>query len=145
MDQRETILNSWKEIAEYLGRGVRTAQRWERDLGLPVRRPRGKERSAVVAVSSDIDAWLRRCPVHDASGKKHLSLENLTPPRWMITYQNAERLRQRTEALYDRALQLRKNLQRAMDLSEKLAVQRSLAQESVRNGANGLQKRAPGA
>jgi|SRR5579859_70564 len=141
MDQRETILNSWKEIAEYLGRGVRTAQRWERDLGLPVRRPRGKERSAVVAVSSDIDAWLKRCPVHDASNKKQLSPENLSPPRWMITYQNAERLRQRTEALYNRALQLRKNLQRALDLSEKLAVQRSLVQESVRHGGNGLQKR----
>jgi len=142
MDQRETILNSWKEIAGYLGRGVRTAQRWERDLALPVRRPRGKERSAVVAVSSDIDAWLKRCPVHDASSKKQLSPEIATP-RWMITYQNAERLRQRTEALYDRALQLRKNLQRAMDLSGKLAVQRSLAQESARSGANGLQKRAP--
>ncbi len=31
------VLNSWKEIACYLGRGVRTVQRYERDLGLPVR------------------------------------------------------------------------------------------------------------
>jgi predicted DNA-binding transcriptional regulator AlpA len=145
MDQKETILNSWKEIADYLGRGVRTAQRWEHDLALPVRRPRGKERSAVIAVSSDIDAWLKRCPVHYGSSKKQLSPETQTGPRWMITYQNAERLRERTEALYDRALQLRKNLQRALDLSGKLAVQRSLVQESARNGVNGLQKHAPGA
>jgi hypothetical protein len=31
-------LNGWKEIAAYLGRSVRTVQRWEKDFGLPVRR-----------------------------------------------------------------------------------------------------------
>lgn len=65
----QVILNSWKEIAGYMGRSVRTAQRWERDLALPVRRPRGKERSAVIAVPSEIDAWLRRCPTHDSADK----------------------------------------------------------------------------
>ena len=34
-------LDSWKEIASYLRRGLRTAQRWERDAGLPVRRVAG--------------------------------------------------------------------------------------------------------
>lgn len=57
------FLNSWKEIAEYLNRGVRTAQRWERELGMPVRRPRGKARSAVLAVRSEIDRWLSSCPL----------------------------------------------------------------------------------
>lgn len=52
------ILNSWKEIAFYLHRGVRTVERWERDLHLPVRRPRNKTRSAVVAFRSDLDEWL---------------------------------------------------------------------------------------
>ena len=42
------LLNSWKEIAAYMGRGVRTLQRWERDLALPVRRL-GKERTIVGA------------------------------------------------------------------------------------------------
>jgi hypothetical protein len=140
MGQKETILNSWKEIAEYLGRGVRTAQRWERDLALPVRRPRGRERSAVVAVSSDIDAWLKRCPIHDSANKKLLSPE-LNSPSWVITHQNTQTLRQCSKALHDRALQLRKTLQRAMEL----AGQRSLAPELVRNSANGLQRRVPGA
>jgi hypothetical protein len=54
------ILNSWKEIASYLGRGVRTVQRWERDLGLPVRRPHGRKRSTVMALVREIDAWLLR-------------------------------------------------------------------------------------
>src|SRR5260370_26734704 len=52
------LLNSWKEIARYLGRGVRTAQRWEREVGLPVRRLNGKSRSAVLAFPAEIDAWL---------------------------------------------------------------------------------------
>jgi len=60
--QKSDTLNSWKEIARYLNRGVRTVQRWERDLRLPVRRPRGTKRSAVFAVRSEIDAWLRSCP-----------------------------------------------------------------------------------
>lgn len=56
------VLNSWKEIASHVGRGVRTVQRWERDLGMPVRRPRSKSRSAVLAMSDEIDAWLRSAP-----------------------------------------------------------------------------------
>ncbi len=52
------MLNSWKEVAVYLGRGVRTVQRWEIDLGLPVRRPRGKPRSAVIALKTELDSWL---------------------------------------------------------------------------------------
>ena len=34
----EGRLDSWKEIAAYLGRGIRTVQRWEREEGLPVHR-----------------------------------------------------------------------------------------------------------
>lgn len=80
------VLNSWKEIAAYLGRGVRTVQRWERELGLPVRRPRGKERSAVIALTPDLDRWLQRVPQgtltsHSSNGEKreklHLSTERL--------------------------------------------------------------------
>lgn len=49
-------LDSWKEIAAYLRRGVRTVQRWERIAGLPVRRI-GSERGAVYAFRSELDAW----------------------------------------------------------------------------------------
>jgi hypothetical protein len=57
------LLNAWKEIAAYLGRGVRTVQRWERDLGLPVHRPKGRDRSAVLAFPEELDAWLHRTPI----------------------------------------------------------------------------------
>ena len=61
------ILNSWKEIANYLGRGVRTVQRWERDLGLPVHRPKGKDRSAVLAFPEELVNWLQQTPVRSAT------------------------------------------------------------------------------
>lgn len=69
-DKQQTFLNSWKEIAQYLGRGVRTVQRWEAELGLPVRRPRGTSRSAVVAVTSELDQWMARSPLHKAEASK---------------------------------------------------------------------------
>lgn len=55
----DLILNSWKEIAAYLGRSVRTVQRMEADLGLPVRRPRGHARTSVTALASELDQWLK--------------------------------------------------------------------------------------
>ncbi len=52
------MLNSWKEIAAYLGRGVRTVQRWERDLGLPVHRIGKGRRSPVYATVTDLNFWI---------------------------------------------------------------------------------------
>jgi hypothetical protein len=52
-------LHTWKEIAGYLDCGVRTVQRWEEQLALPVRRADGKNRSHVLAMRSEIDEWLK--------------------------------------------------------------------------------------
>jgi phage terminase Nu1 subunit (DNA packaging protein) len=60
------VLSGWKEIAKYLGRGVRTAQRWE-PLGLPVHRPTGKGRSAVTALAHELDAWVETTPKRAAN------------------------------------------------------------------------------
>jgi hypothetical protein len=63
LPQRSTrILNSWKEIATYLGRGVRTIQRYEEELGLPIHRPGARERSAVLAFTDELERWLRNTP-----------------------------------------------------------------------------------
>ncbi len=49
-------LHSWKEIADYLGVTVRTAQNWEKERALPVRRlPGGRAR--VLAVAQELDEW----------------------------------------------------------------------------------------
>ena len=54
------ILNGWKEISNHIERGVRTAQRWEALLGMPVHRPALKDRSAVVAFTDELDGWITR-------------------------------------------------------------------------------------
>ena len=50
-------LDSWKEIAAYLGRGVRTVQRWEREEGLPVHRLAHAERGSVFADPAELTDW----------------------------------------------------------------------------------------
>jgi hypothetical protein len=53
-------LTSWKEIAAYVGKSVRTVQRWESQLGLPVRRPNPGDRNIVLALPEELDRWLLR-------------------------------------------------------------------------------------
>jgi DNA-binding transcriptional regulator YiaG len=50
-------LNSWKEIAAYLGVTARTAQRWEKIESLPARRHKHEVLSSVFAYPSELDAW----------------------------------------------------------------------------------------
>ncbi|MFP5227600.1 MAG: hypothetical protein ACLGXA_08200 [Acidobacteriota bacterium] len=53
------VLTSWIEIAQYMRKGVRTVQRWERDFGLPVRRlSGGSPKRAVIAHPMELDAWV---------------------------------------------------------------------------------------
>jgi Tol biopolymer transport system component len=52
-------LESWKEIANYLNRSVRTLHRWEKEEGLPVHRQLHKELGSVFAYKSELDAWSR--------------------------------------------------------------------------------------
>ncbi|MEE8200009.1 MAG: hypothetical protein V3R29_02480, partial [Candidatus Acidoferrales bacterium] len=54
----EPALEGWKDIANYLKRGVRTVKRWEKNEGLPVRRHQHQARSSVYAYPSELDAWL---------------------------------------------------------------------------------------
>ena len=53
----ESRLDSWKEIAAYLGRGVRTVQRWEREEGLPVHRLAHEKRGSIYARREELAAW----------------------------------------------------------------------------------------
>jgi eukaryotic-like serine/threonine-protein kinase len=53
-------LDSWKEVAAYLGKGVRTVQRWETTEGLPVHRLGQKRTGSIFAYRSELDAWWQR-------------------------------------------------------------------------------------
>lgn len=66
------VLNSWKDVANYLGKGVRTVQRYESQFGLPIQRPAGKNRSSVIALADEIDAWLNHAPTRNTCGPRVL-------------------------------------------------------------------------
>src|SRR5690349_7880049 len=53
----EDRLDSWKEIATYLGRDVTTVQRWEKREGMPVHRHVHDKRGSVYALQSELDGW----------------------------------------------------------------------------------------
>ena len=72
-NREEKPLQSWKEIAAYLERDERTAMRWEKEDGLPVRRLRAGGKAGVYAYPSEIEAWRsRRGPATPAKAKKWL-------------------------------------------------------------------------
>ena len=66
------VFSGWKEIAKYLGTGVRTVQRYEREQRFPVHRPAGRSKG-VVATKIEIHDWLQAGP---ALPTRHM------PGRW---------------------------------------------------------------
>jgi hypothetical protein len=60
MSIQGTRLESWKEIAQYLGRNERTVQRWELERGLPVHRLPGPTRGGIFAFTEELDSWRAR-------------------------------------------------------------------------------------
>lgn len=66
-------LTSWKEIAAYLDRGVRTVQRWEKEENLPVHRhTHNTGHFSVHAYRSELDEWLANHDIQ-ANGKRNSS------------------------------------------------------------------------
>ena len=59
LSPRQAVLSSWKDIAVYLGKGVRTVQRWEQEYGLPVRRVKlSGSKTPIMALAIELDAWV---------------------------------------------------------------------------------------
>jgi TolB-like protein len=65
-------LDSWKEIAAYLGREVRTVQGWEKSEGLPVHRHQHGRIGSVYAFKSELDQWrgARRPPTAEPPSRR---------------------------------------------------------------------------
>jgi hypothetical protein len=143
-----TVLSSWKDIARYMGKGVRTVQRWERHLGLPVRRPTGAaHKSAVLLDRSDVDAWMAtrfslRAPQKDETVQLDLSSGSArTNLREGI--RTARELRHANHALAEQISQSIRMLTERCDLLTTQSLQvpwgvtASAAPESLTNSANG--------
>jgi hypothetical protein len=101
-DGSDRRLDSWKEIAAYLGRSARCAQRWEQHLGLPVHRIRHAEGYTVYAYVAELEAWRQSrdpiaAPVHSVEVPNDASEKPADPPhalgsRWSESVFNLCRL-----------------------------------------------------
>ena len=67
------VLTSWKEIAQYLGKGVRTVQRWEQEIDLPIHRPDARMQGGVFALPDEINAWIGSHPSTKRSYESELA------------------------------------------------------------------------
>lgn len=82
-------LDSWKEIAAYLKRDVRTVHRWEADQGLPIRRHLHTKRATVYAYKSELEAWWKTRESHPEGTEEE---QELTSPsarphyRWPVAF-----------------------------------------------------------
>jgi TolB-like protein/tetratricopeptide (TPR) repeat protein len=93
-------LQSWKEIAAYLRRGVRTVRRWEKEEGLPVHRHVHKKLGTVYAHRAELDVWLggRRGRLAAVTTAEHPPRRTL--PRTMIAVLPFHNLGQDSEQDY---------------------------------------------
>ena len=119
------ILSGWKEIANYLGKGVRTVQRYERQLGLPVRRPAGKPWGSVVATIVEIDAWVAASPI-----RNELQLLRPTTDSASATWKDIQ----------SGAAEMNRLAKQMVDLRAELSNSVRLLRKSIRDVQGGLNK-----
>ena len=83
-------LESWKEIAAYLGRDVTTVQRWEKREGLPVYRHQHNKLGSIYAYTSELDAWRNKQTLAAATDAPDAGADDhptrIRPARrWLVT------------------------------------------------------------
>lgn len=69
-------LDGWKAIASYFGRGVRTVQRWEIELHLPVRRIDTGRGQVTYAFVDELDRWRESAGVRKATSESAASADD---------------------------------------------------------------------
>lgn len=83
-------LDSWKEIARYLGRDITTVIRWGRDRGLPVHRLPGGKLPRVFAYPEELDQWLASRAASEArvaDQPAQPEIDDGSPPRSVVRLQ----------------------------------------------------------
>jgi len=77
------VLDSWKEIADYLRRSIKSCQRMEHELGLPIHRLADTPKARVFAYKDEIDRWIEET---QHSGKKIPFRKSflLSKKKWVI-------------------------------------------------------------
>jgi hypothetical protein len=124
---RREVLTGWKDIATYLGRGVRTVQRYERAFSLPVRRPSGKSAGSVLAKKAELDAWTAGVPLREGCRLSPGSVDKkAVDTRLALTELN--RQVEELHRLHEEGAELRTALHESVELLRK-SIRFSLTQE----------------
>ncbi|MBL8292301.1 MAG: hypothetical protein JNN08_10725, partial [Bryobacterales bacterium] len=89
MVPRTDRIEEWKDIAGYLGRSIKTVQRWQKDLGLPVQRESLAGRVRVFAYASELDEWMARHVLTSAGEEAQTARATGSPWRRWISYLSA--------------------------------------------------------
>jgi TolB-like protein len=84
MDEQAGRLESWKEIAAFLGRQVRTINLWEKREGLPIHRHLHLKRGTVFALKSELKDWLRQRTAEQPANRAKIHLSKPHSDRSMI-------------------------------------------------------------
>jgi hypothetical protein len=103
--QPDQVLSSWKEIAAFFGKGVRTVQRWEHELNLPVQRPGGGDKKIVFARTSDLARWMGQ----------HSAVDPLQPVIVQDAFARVQRLRVLVLNMQKQTERLQANMARLVD------------------------------
>ncbi len=68
--EEKKILESWKEVSDYLKHSIKTCQRWEREFGLPIHRFEKVTKGRIFANKAEIDTWIKnKLRIAEASEK----------------------------------------------------------------------------
>ncbi len=73
---RRDRLDSWKEIADYLSKGERTAKRWESERSLPIHHVPGHGHGSVYAFTAELDEWLLSRKPGEPNSSQEIASEN---------------------------------------------------------------------
>jgi Tol biopolymer transport system component len=76
-------LESWKEIASYLKRDLRTVQRWEKAEGLPVHRHVHNKLSTVYAFTAELEVWRARRRAELGEDRAETGVKAALRRRWI--------------------------------------------------------------
>jgi hypothetical protein len=132
---RAETLVGWKEIANYLGKGVRSVQRYERELAMPIHRPAGKRAAAVFASKAELDRWLKDGPIRQSfqTGERTNKLRAdflQVDSEFALTYSGIalqtrdddkrRRTTQKARSAYDAIIRLRKHVDLTTAESDRL-------------------------
>src|SRR5947209_19417240 len=88
---QEDRLDSWKEIAAFMNRDVRTVQRWEKSEGLPVHRHLHEKAGSVYAYRAELQAWWRSAESKVASEPAVAANASSEDPEEVIELRSEER------------------------------------------------------